>query len=145
MGFVVRAGMLAFAVVTVLVMSGAPLVAGRSRLNPVDDSYEPGERATMVGYTGGGQLGWVDDGPFYAYLVTDPAAHENSATWPVIMPDDVPLGPFTLEETGENDYRAVRVSITFDVPDDLRTGDDGATYQPDDASGRSATPTSTTV
>ena len=48
----------------------APASAGGSHLSPVRDRYEPAEVATLVGYTSGGQLGSLEDGPFYAYLVT---------------------------------------------------------------------------
>ncbi len=46
-----------------------PAGAGGSHLSPVRDRYEVGDVATLVAYTSGGQLGWVQDGPFYAYLV----------------------------------------------------------------------------
>lgn len=93
--------------------SVGPARAGGSWLYPTGDSFQAGDNVTLVGYTGGGQLGWVDDGPFYAYLRVGAAAGDPS---PSVMPSDVPLGPLTIEETGKGGYLTLRASLTFRVP-----------------------------
>jgi hypothetical protein len=103
-----------------IVLTGAlPAAAGGSWFDPVHDSYEPGETVTLVGYTGGGSQGWVEDGPFHGFLrASDPAG-----TIPAGPPLDV--GTLTLEHTGQGGYLALRASITFTLPEDLSAG----TYQ----------------
>jgi hypothetical protein len=97
-------------------------------LDPVQERYEPGQTAVMVGYTSavaiGPGLGGVEDGPYYGHLRVDPeaAAADESDTWPYVYPSDVPLGPTTVTETGRHDMFAVRLSITFTVPGDLAPG-----------------------
>jgi len=54
------------AVLASLLGTAAVVDAGGSWLYPVQDRYEAGDHVTMVGYTSGGQYGWVEDGPFYA-------------------------------------------------------------------------------
>ena len=97
------------------ITAAAPVSAGGSHLAPARDRYERGEVATLVGYTSGGQLGWVQDGPFFAYLVAD-----DTTLWSDHrLPDDhVGLGPLSVQPRG----RTLRVSITFLVPDHLATG-----------------------
>lgn len=92
--------------------------AGGARLAPVAERYEPGEVATVVGYTGGPVMPVVPRGPFYAYLRPLEEGWE-----PGVLDADVALGPLVLEETGRGGYLALRVSITFEVPEDLGAGE----------------------
>lgn len=79
-------------------------------LTPVKESYQPGDVATLVGYTGGPTVLSVPTRPFYAYL--HPAAGAP----------DVALGRLAVRETGHRGFLALRASITFDVPADLQAG-----------------------
>jgi hypothetical protein len=99
----------------------APAAAGGSHMSPVRDRYEPGDVATLVGYTSGGQLGWIQDGPFYAYLVAGDVTLWSDRRLPL---DHVGLGPLTVQARG----RALRVSITFPVPDHFAPGLYTVTY-----------------
>lgn len=103
-------------------VAAQPAAAGGSWLDPAKDRYEPGETATLVGYTGGGQLGWVEDGPFFGYLRVDPAAAVAQEQWPAIVPSDLPLGQLILQETGRGGYLSLRAAITFTLPADLPPG-----------------------
>jgi hypothetical protein len=110
----------------VVVVLASPASAGGSHLDPVKDRYETGEAATLVGYIGPGQLGWVEDGPFYAYLV--PGPDETLGGTPLAPPSGTALGPLTVEETGAGGYLALRISITFTIPSDLAPGPYAVTY-----------------
>lgn len=119
---VVRRTALAAAVFVVHALSAvAPATAGGSWLSPVRDRYEPGEVATLVGYTSGGQLGWVQDGPFFAYLVVGDITLWAEHRLPT---DHVALGPLSIQSRG----RALRVSISFPVPHHLAAGLYTVTY-----------------
>jgi len=92
-----------------LVGLGPPAHAGGSWFRPVKDRSEPGEPVTLVGYTGGGTLGGVEDGPFDGYLVTPDGAR-------------LPVGRLDVRETGQGGYLTLRASITFTLPADLGPG-----------------------
>lgn len=102
-------------------IAAAPATAGGSHLSPVRDRYERGEVATLVGYTSGGQLGWIQDGPFHAYLVAGDVAFWADRRLPL---DAVALGPLSLQARG----RTLRVSISFPVPEHLAAGVYTVTY-----------------
>ena len=108
-----RPGLRAAALLTLaLVAVGVGIPPARAvpgRLAPVRDSYEPGERATLVGYTGGPTFRGVPAAPFHGYLR--------------VAGGDVPLGRLALEETGHTGFLALRVRVTFDVPLDLEPGE----------------------
>jgi hypothetical protein len=105
-------------VLVLAVVAGAvPASAGGSWFTPVEDRYEPGEEATMVGYTGGGAYGWVDDGPFFGFLVD---SNDNGEM--VVDGPRRPLGEIELEDTGEGGYLRLRASITFTIPADIEPG-----------------------
>lgn len=95
----------------------APAAAGGvDFMYPVQDHYEPGETATVVGYASAGagaaaRSGGVADGPYHGELETTRASGGR-----------VDLGPATVTETGRRDRYAVRVSITFTVPAGLAPG-----------------------
>ncbi|MGH9187581.1 MAG: hypothetical protein ACRD0U_17490, partial [Acidimicrobiales bacterium] len=80
------------------ILTPAAAAKGGSWLYPLEDRYEPGEVATLDGWTSPGQLGWVEDGPFLAYLRVDPiaVAMTPSVGWPSIDPTDLALGPLRL-------------------------------------------------
>jgi hypothetical protein len=112
---------LASAVLCVGLHAG-PASAGGSALFPARDRYEPGQTATVVGYTGGGQLGWIEDGPFYAYLAVGPAGTEPDNSF---APSGLFLGQLVLQETGRGGYLSLRASVTFPIPSDLVPGQYG--------------------
>jgi len=119
MGIGQARGALAAVVVAVsaVLASVGPVSAGGSWFTPVEDRYEAGEEATMVGYTGGGDYGWVEDGPFFGFLVD---SNDNGEM--VIDGPRRPLGEIELEDTGDGGYLRLRASITFTVPADLEPG-----------------------
>jgi hypothetical protein len=96
----------------------SPAEAGGSWPSPVKDRYEPGEDVTIIGFTG------MDPaGQFFGWLRVDPdAAHQPQVpdTWPFVHPTDLPLGPVLVEHrSGQNDWAAWRVSLSFRLPPDL--------------------------
>lgn len=121
--FLLRAAGAALVVTVSSIVAMAPAVAGGSWLEPERDRYEPGEMATLSGYVGPGQLGWIEDGPFSAWLRTRNAASTGDS-WPNAgtHPGDIPLGPLRIEETGQRGYRSLRVSISFTIPAHLAPG-----------------------
>ncbi|NNC81886.1 MAG: hypothetical protein HKN94_17220 [Acidimicrobiales bacterium] len=104
----------ALVVVVVLLGFASPAIAGGSWFDPVKDRYEPGEQATLVGYTGGGAYGWIEDGPYFGFLME--SADEGGAVADGIR---LPLGEIVLEETGRGGYLRLRASISFQIPSDL--------------------------
>ena len=123
------------AFVLTAVLSAAHLVAttgaawaGGSWMTPVQDRYEPGDRATLVGYViGSGTLGSIADGPFYAYLRTTPHVDSDSSTWPMMAPftprsTDLSLGQLDVKATGKGGYLEYRVAIEFTIPPRLAPG-----------------------
>lgn len=115
-----------------VLMGPAPPSAagGGSWLEPVLDRYSPGEVATLVAYASGNGDGWVDDGPFEAYLRADPdegGGDEGTDLHPGAADSDIPLGPLVLQETGRGGVYGLWVSLTFTVPD-LAPGEYGIGY-----------------
>lgn len=107
------------AALTVLLGAG-PAAAGGSWLEG-RDNLEPGESVTFTGDVSPGQLGWVEDGPFFAYLRVDTDPTGSYATgWPFILETDLLLGRLEIVDRGPNQFAAV--SVTFDVPDGLERG-----------------------
>jgi hypothetical protein len=97
--------------------------AGGSSLEPERERYAPGDTATLRGYVGRGQLGWVEDGPFPAWLRTAPvSATTDESPLPGRMPGDLPIGELVIEETGQGGYLELHISITFQIPSDLDRG-----------------------
>lgn len=114
-----------------IVSTAAPAAAGGSWFDPVKDRYEPGEEATLVGYTGGGAFGWIEDGPFFGYLLD---SNDNGEM--VVDGPRRPLGEIELEDTGRSGYLQLRASITFTVPAELEPGVYGFDYCNADCSQR---------
>jgi hypothetical protein len=114
-----RAAACAAAAAALWMVAGAtPAAAGGSFLAPVRDTYQPGEVATLVGYVGRGAYGWVDEGPFNAYL----QAGEPVPMSEVRADQGIPLGPLTVGETGRSGWVDLRVTISFTLPDVLAPG-----------------------
>jgi len=113
------------AVMTVI-SSTQPASAGGSWLSPVQHSIEAGDAVTFIGYVGRGQLGWVEDGPFYAFLRSDPetvsAQLTDDSPWPFIHDLDVPLGRLEITDRGSLGYLSLRIAVSFEVPPDLSPG-----------------------
>lgn len=109
---------LALTVFSILAMVGAPAAwAGGSWFDPIHDRYEPGDEVTLIGYTGGGTQGWVDDGPFFGYLVE--ADTDGSL---IAGGQRTAVGEVIIEDTGRAGYLHLRASITFVLPADLAAG-----------------------
>ncbi|HEY6533948.1 MAG TPA: hypothetical protein VIY72_16685 [Acidimicrobiales bacterium] len=116
----VRGLLVACAIGGAVVLGGAaPASAGGSWFDPVQDSYQPGDEVTLVGFTGGGSQGWVEDGPFHGFLV---AGSELAGGLPGPDGFRLELGQLTLQETGHGGYLFLRASITFTLPADLAPG-----------------------
>jgi hypothetical protein len=104
--------------------------AGGGRLSPVQERYEPGGVATMVGYTGGPALDGIPDEPYYAYL-----RPVDDGSRPALDDGGLYVGELALEETAHGGSLHLRVSLTFEVPDDLPAGDYEITYCDDPCTG----------
>lgn len=108
-------------------MSGIA-VAGGSWLETYRAVYPPGGTVVMSGEVSPGQLGWVSDGPFYAYLRVEPkalVAAEHANRFPYVHETDLPLGSLNLTERSDG---WVSVSITFLLPSDIPNGDYWVVY-----------------
>lgn len=112
------------AVIAALALSTTPAVAGGSWFDTDRPFYAAGDEVTVVGYTGGGAYGWVDDGPFFAWLTGNSGwTDEPTPVDPAFVHY---VGPLTLHEHPSE--HGVRVSITFTLPDDLVEGIYGINY-----------------
>lgn len=100
--------------------------AGGGSLAPVQERYEPGQEATLVGYT----QGPVPDQPFYAYL--RPA---GDGSLPALDDSGRYIGELVVRETTRRDYLRFRVSVTFDLPASLPAGQYEVTYCDDPCTG----------
>ena len=114
-------------VITVLAFGlfAEPAFAGGSWIDAYKESYLPGETVMMRADIGEGQLGWVEDGPFYAYLRVDPDAGDNAQQFPYIAESDVFLGEMQVTEKTPT---LVHVSLEFLVPTDLPDGEYWVVY-----------------
>jgi hypothetical protein len=108
-------------------VASGPAGAGGGTLAPVRERYEPGQEATLVGYTNGP----VRDEPSYAYL--RPA---GDGTVPALDDSGRYVGELVVRETSHRDYLRYRVSVTFTVPASLAAGDYEITYCDDPCTGR---------
>lgn len=97
---------------------GGVAAGGGSWLDFEQAAYRPGEEARAEGWVSHGQLGWVEDGPFFAYLRPPGTVPEASAPdqWPWISPRDLPLAPLDIgpPPTG---YAGVTARLIFPVPE----------------------------
>jgi hypothetical protein len=103
----------------------APARAGGSWLDPVADRYDAGDVATLVGYVGRGPLGWVDDGPFFAYLR---AGDVGSLAQPGFSDQGLPVGRLEVDPLGGPDASVLRVSLALRLPSTLPPGSYGVAY-----------------
>jgi hypothetical protein len=108
-----------------------PAGAGGSWLSPVEDRYEPGEQATIVGYAEGPEStsGTLAGAPYFGYLRVDPTdayrgmgEDDAHTTWPFIHPTDVRLGPVIIERAATEGWAGWRIALDFAVPKDLTPG-----------------------
>lgn len=97
--------------------------AGGSWLESYRDSYQPGESVVMRGGVSPGQLGWVEDGPFFAYLRVDPDPW--GGCFICIQDGDIYLGELAIQEPR---LGLLHVSITFTLPEDLIDGEYWVVY-----------------
>ena len=94
-------------VVTAWAWSAPSASAKGEGLLPVRDRYEPGEVASLIGYS---------RGPL-------PTARFEAAIAKEVTGPPVEIGQLSVQATGNSDPSlAVRVSITFPLPHDLRLG-----------------------
>lgn len=107
-----------------LVVAG-PAYAGGGHLTPVRERYDPGQVATLVGYTGDPVLTALPDEPFYAYL--RPSA-QGAGTGARLLRSDIYVGDLAVEETRHRGYLRFRVSVRFTVPAYLEPGDYDVIY-----------------
>jgi hypothetical protein len=104
-----------------LLITASPARAGGTWLEPEESSYRPGDQAFLTGTVSAGQLGWVDDGPFFAYLRVEPAtaaeAEARADTFPFIHSTDLFLAEMEVVNfTTAGGPGAAQVSLTFEVP-----------------------------
>lgn len=109
--------LIAIMVVGATLMPAAPAAGGGSWLETLDESYQPGDEVTAVGYVGAAAAEVTDD--FVARL--DLAS--LTGTGPSSAPVWHPLGPVTIESSGLGGYLSSRVSISFTLPDGLEPGE----------------------
>jgi hypothetical protein len=113
-----RLGITLVACVTDVVLTAGPASAGGSWFSPAEDRYEQGETATVVGYSGRGTQGWIENGPYYAYLIPGSGGGGDGDS-SLLPPSAVRVGQLLLQETGRGGYLTLRAAITFPIPSDL--------------------------
>ena len=105
------------AALVVVVACSSPARAKGSELTPVRDRYEPGDVATLVGYTGGPQLrAHRPPGPYRAFLEDEDGRSK------------VEVGQLELTDTGGRGWEALRVVARFPISADLPPGHYRLTY-----------------
>ncbi len=107
------------AIVALLILTSAtPALAGGSWLEPSAERVEVDETIRLSGDVSEGQLGWVEDGPYYAYMWGEnygTILEEAAGGWVT----DVPLGQLEIEA----DDGWAQVSLEFAVPADVPPGE----------------------
>ena len=103
--------------VLLLTISSAA-AAGGSWLEPTGVPVEPGESISLSGDVSTGQLGWVEDGPYFAYLHGDEYGTIISEGLGGLE-TDVPLGRLEINASGNR----AQVSIEFVLPNDTPNGE----------------------
>src|SRR5436853_7458036 len=102
--------LLAVAAVAIVAVGGsaAPASAGGANLFPVQDRYEPGDIATLVGYVSPSSAGgWIADAPYSTFAVSRSGERVRLGT--------VAFEPATGAASGGG---TLRVTLTFQGPDD---------------------------
>ena len=99
------------AALVVVVACSSPASAKGGELTPVRDRYEPGDVATLVGYTGGPQLhAHRPPGPYRAFLEDEDGRLK------------IEVGQLELTDTGRRGWEALRVVTRFPISVDLPPG-----------------------
>jgi hypothetical protein len=108
-------------IVAAVVLHPAAARASPREPQPLRERYEPGETATVVGYTR-----WR--GPLDGYLVANPCRRVAGHCIPAsevesldLLVGPIPVGRFVVEETA-HEARGLRLALTFTVPADLSPG-----------------------
>jgi hypothetical protein len=96
----------------------SPASAGGSWLQPSWERVEPGQNISISGDVSPGQLGWIDDGPFYVYLLGEKYGRTVSEGRGGAS-TDVPLGELTIAGSSASTL----VSADFEIPDDAPPGE----------------------
>lgn len=95
-----------------------PASAGDSWLEPAWEQVEAGQSISLAADISRGQLGWVKDGPFYAYLSGEAYGKTlHAGTGGAVT--DVPLGELMITERD----RHLRASIDFTLPEAAPRGE----------------------
>ncbi len=105
-------------VVLLTTLIAAPASAGGSWLEPTDVRVEAGDHLVLEGGVSIGQLGWVENGPYFAYL-----SGENYGK-PIVdgfggSQTDVLLGPVEISDASR--FGAF-LSVEFTLPEDVPRG-----------------------
>lgn len=93
----------------VLTVSAGTASAGGAWFSFEERYYRVGDEVVGTVVTHGGTLGWVEDGPFYAYLL--PGEVTRVPAFSAIR-----LGPVELEDAGNGGVRATVAFVMPDVP-----------------------------
>ena len=116
-----RLGVLGILGACAFVLGGAvPAHAGGSLLHFERDHYEPGERAVASGRFGPGccDRGWLEHGPYHAWLVP---YHETQAAEATLPNGVVPIGEVRLSQApyqvNGQTYFHHTATVEFDVPE----------------------------
>lgn len=122
-----RTGTALALLVGLLAIWSGPAAGGGGSMAPVLDRYEPGQEATLVGYT----MGPVPDEAFYAYLRL-----ADDGSLPALDDSGRYVGELAVRETAHRGYLRFRVSLSFVVPASLPAGQYELTYCDDPCTGQ---------
>lgn len=113
-----RRTLLAAIAAVFMLISLSPAFAGGTWLDPSWERVEAGDHVELSGFVAHGQLSWIEEGPFFAYLSGDAYGQvvaENAGG----TETDVPLGELAATtKTG-----GVQVSVDFTLPTDTPPGE----------------------
>ena len=113
--FLLRRFSLAVGATALIILTAAPAWAGGSWLDPTWVRVEAGDHIELSGEVFTGQLGWVGDGPYFAYLSGENHGITIDEGFGGIK-TDVPLGEFTIEASGNSAHVSVEFTLPADVP-----------------------------
>ncbi|MGA9597091.1 MAG: hypothetical protein WBV06_13095 [Acidimicrobiia bacterium] len=93
----------------------APAYAGGAQLEPSRVRVDAGEEIELSAHVSQGAFGWVEDGPFYVYLIgTGYGEITSTATGGTAT--DVPLGELSIDASGKNAEVFVQATIPAETP-----------------------------
>jgi hypothetical protein len=101
-----------------MLISVSPALAGGTWLDPSWERVEAGDHVELSGFVANGQLRWIEEGPFFAYLSGD-AYGQVVARSAGGTETDVPLGELGAIAGSSG----VQVSIDFMLPTDIPRGE----------------------